>query len=131
MQRNFVEVIKKIENVLKIWNIRNLTLSGNITIFKTLAISKIVYISYLSNVPSAILDYLEIIHKKFIWRNKKPKIKHSTLISDYCDGGLKDIDIRSKIKALHLSWLKRIYDTNFHPWKLIPKFIFEKNLSVF
>ena len=30
------------------------------------------------------------------------------------------------IKAFHLSWLKRLYDGNFHPWKLIPNFIFEK-----
>ena len=97
MQRNFVDVIKKMENVLKVWNMRNLTLAGRITIFKTLAISKIVYISYLSHVPSEIINYLELIHKKFIWQNKKAKIKHSTLISDYCDGGIKDVDIRAKI----------------------------------
>ena len=38
LQRNFIDVIKNIENVLKIWKMRNLTLSGKITIFKTLAI---------------------------------------------------------------------------------------------
>ena len=126
LQRNFIDVIKKIENVLKVWNMRNLTLTGKITIFKSLAVSKIIYISYLSNVPSAVLDYLEGVHKKFIWNNKKAKIKHSTLISDYCDGGLKDLDIRAKIKALHLSWLRRLYDSNFHAWKLIPRYFFEK-----
>ena len=26
--------------------------------------------------------------------------------------------------ALQLSWLKRLYDKNFHPWKIIPKHIF-------
>ena len=126
IQRNFIDVIKKIENVLKVWNMRNLTLTGKIIIFKTLAISKIVYISYLSNVAPAILDYLEVIQKKFTWSNKRSKIKHSTLISEYCDGGLNDVDIRSKIKSLHLSWLKRLYDNNFHPWKLIPTYIFGK-----
>ena len=125
-QRNFVDVIKKIENVIKVWKMRNLTLLGKITIFKSLAISKIVYISYLSNVPPEIIAHLELIHKQFIWCNKRPKIKHSTLISDYCDGGLKDIDIKSKIDALHLSWIKRLYDNNFHPWKIIPHFYFKK-----
>ena len=105
---------------------RNLTLAGKITIFKSLAISKIVYISYLSHVPPEVFNYLQLIHKKFIWHNKKAKIKHSTLISDYCDGGLKDVDIRAKITALHLSWLKCLYDTNFHPWKHIPNFLFGK-----
>ena len=38
--------------------------------------------------------------KKFIWRKKQPKIKHSTLISDYKDGGYKDTDIGTKILSL-------------------------------
>ena len=37
-EENFIELIKKIENVLKIWRIRNLTVQGKITTFKTLAI---------------------------------------------------------------------------------------------
>ena len=51
---------------------------------------------------------------------KRPNIKHSTLIGDYAKGGLKDIDILSKFKSLHLFWLKRLFDENYHPWKLIP-----------
>ena len=38
---NFIKLIKKIENILKIWRIRNLSVQGKITIFKTLAISKL------------------------------------------------------------------------------------------
>ena len=49
------------------------------------------------------LDYLEVIQKKFTWSNKRSKIKHSTLISEYCDGGLKDVDIRSIIEYLIVS----------------------------
>ena len=41
-EENFIKLIKKIENVLKIWRIRNLTVQGQITIFKTLAIFKII-----------------------------------------------------------------------------------------
>ena len=36
----------------------------------------------------------------------KPKIKHSTLIADYADGGLKDIDIKAKLNSIHLSWIR-------------------------
>ena len=35
IEENFIMLIKKIENVLKIWRIRNLTVQGKITIFKT------------------------------------------------------------------------------------------------
>ena len=68
----------------------------------------------------SILDQLNTIHKKFIWDNKRAKIKHSSLIANYDQGGLKDIDIVTKIKALQLSWIKRLLDDNFHPWKIIP-----------
>jgi hypothetical protein len=36
------------------------------------------------------------------------------------EGGLKDIDIKCKFLSLHLSWIKRLFDNNFHPWKNIP-----------
>ena len=121
--KNFLTIINKIENVLKLWKMRSLTIGGKITIFKTLAISKIVYIAHMSAVPECVITHLEKIHKDFIWNNKKSKIKHSTLISDYSFGGLRDIDIKSKIKALQLSWIKRLYDSNFHPWKIIPMHI--------
>ena len=58
--------------------------------------------------------------------NKKAKIKHSTLIANYEQGGLKDIDITTKIKSLQLSWIQRLHDDNFHPWKIIPTFVFSK-----
>ena len=66
------------------------------------------------------------IQKNFIWDGKIPKIKHSTLICDYDEGGLKDIDIKSKIASFHLCWLKRLYTDNFHPWKNIPLKLIEK-----
>ena len=129
-EKNFTGTIKKICNVLKVWKMRNLTLIGKIVIFKSLAISKIISTSYMSTVPTTVLNNLVTIHKDFIWDGKKPKIKHSTLIANYSDGGLKDIDIPSKIRALQLSWLKRLLDDSFHPWKVIPLHFLSK-LTVF
>ena len=74
----------------------------------------------MSNIPTEIIKLVEQIHKDFIWNKKRPSIKHTTLIGDYSIGGLKDVDIPSKFKSLHLSWLKRLFDDNFHPWKQIP-----------
>ena len=56
------------------------------------------------------------MHKEFIWSGKRPKIKHSTLIGDYREGGLKDIDIDAKFRSLKFMWIKRLNDSNFHPW---------------
>ena len=55
---------------------------------------------------------------------KKPKIKHSTLIAGYSEGGYKDVDIETKISALKVTWVKRLLNSNFHSWKIIPTILF-------
>ena len=75
---------------------------------------------YASSVQYISVDVVEEISKiqaDFIWRGKRPKIKHSSLISNFENGGLKNIDIENRLKALKLSWIKRLLDSNFHPWK--------------
>ena len=43
--KNLLEIIKKIQNVLRVWRMRSLTLEDKIIVFKTRAISKMVYFS--------------------------------------------------------------------------------------
>ena len=44
-QKNFVKSITNMQNVLNLWRMRNITLQGKIVIFKTLALSKTVYLT--------------------------------------------------------------------------------------
>ena len=53
---------------------KQLTIEGTIVIFKTLAISKIVYLALQTNTPNIIIGELEKIQKKFIWNNSTPKL---------------------------------------------------------
>ena len=76
---NFCMAVKNICNVIKLWRMRHLSLEGKITIFKSLALSKIVYMALLTIVPKSIMEELNEIQKKFLWSNKKCKIKHGTL----------------------------------------------------
>ena len=89
--RNFVETISKMEEILSIWSYRALTLIGRISVFKILALSKILYISSMKTVPKFITVKLDKLQKSLVWKSKKPKIKHSTLIRDYSEGGLKKL----------------------------------------
>ena len=83
---------------------------------------------------------IQTLHKDFIWNGKKPKIKHTALISDYTNGGLKDININCKLCSLKFSWIARLlYNYNFHPWKVIANeilrplgecYVFHTNLSL-
>ena len=108
---------------------RNLTLERKITIFKTLAIPKITHLASVAVLPDSTITQLNKIHKEFIWNHKRPKIKEKTLINNFDKGGLKDADIPSKIASLQCSWVKRLFDRNFHEWKIIPLFLFEKYLG--
>ena len=49
------------------------------------------------------------------------RVKQTTLIGNYSDGGLMAVDIVSKLKALKMTWIRRLVDNNFHPWKIIPR----------
>ena len=118
-EKHFLESITKIQNVLKVWRMRRLTLEGKIIVFKTLAISKIVFLSLISKVPTEIISELEIIQKHFLWPSK-PKIKNETLCSDFKHGGLKNVNIQKKIIRLQCSWVRRLYDDSFHEWKVMP-----------
>ena len=66
------------------------------------------------------MDQLYSLKKDFIWRGRPPKIKHTSLIADYVDGGYKDVDIATKLESLKIMWIKRMLDNNFHMWKAIP-----------
>ena len=88
-------------------------------IFKTLAISKIVYLALITNVPKVIVEELQKIQKKFLWQNSRPKIKHKTLSNTFETGGLKNVDINLKVISLQCSWIKKVYDEGFHERKVI------------
>ena len=72
-QGNFIKLIKTIENVLKIWRIRNLTVQNKITIFKTSAISKVIHLALVTNVPQAIIDQLIKFRKTLFGIENTPK----------------------------------------------------------
>ena len=90
-----------------------LSIEGKITVFKILALSKIIHLA-LVTVPKSTILALNKIQKEFFWKNSNPKIKHSTLCSNYEKVGLKNVDITSKIISLQCSWIKRLFDKSAH-----------------
>ena len=126
VQNNFLDTVKSIQQVLRFWNSRMLSLEGRIIIFKTLAISKIVYLAFLTVIPNSLIEELQKIQKTFIWHSSRPKISHKTLCNNFENGGLKHVDISSKIISLQCSWLRKLCDENFHEWKIIPSHLINK-----
>ena len=99
----------EIENVLKAYSTRLLSLIGKITVIKTLAIPKLVYL--LTVLPSPGLKFIQAVEnlfRNFIWNKGKPRISLSQLSQDISDGGLKLTDLRFFESALKISWIGRL-----------------------
>ena len=71
------------------------------------------------SVPQKFCDTLKSLHREFIWNDKKAEIKHSSLIGEYRNGELKDVDIDGKILSLKILWVRQLKDSNFHPLKVL------------
>ena len=66
---------------------------------------------------------------KFIWKNKKDKIKREVMFLDYAQGGLRAPNIHVLSKSLKLAWISRLLADDHNSgesWKAIPNYIFER-----
>ena len=55
-QKNYCEAIISIHGILKLWRMGNLSIEDKIGVFKTLAISKLIYLALLAVIPNHIND---------------------------------------------------------------------------
>ena len=99
-EKNILNHTVKIQNIIKLWKLRKLTIEGKIVVFKSLAISKVIHLALVTEIPTSTNSLFTKIQMEFIWNGKNPKIKNSTLFNDYENGGLKNIDIFSKVTML-------------------------------
>ena len=53
---NFSEHIVKIENILKLWRMKQLTLEGTIMVFKFLAISEVIHLLLITKLHNNTID---------------------------------------------------------------------------
>ena len=74
--------IVKFQNILKLWKLRNLTIEGRIIAFKSLAISKLIHLAFVTKIPTSTINLLTKILMEFIWKGENPKIKNSVLCND-------------------------------------------------
>ena len=81
----------------------------------------------MKDVQSSTIAQLEKTQKQFIWKNRNPKLKHTTLCKEYEQGGLKNVHIFFKITSLQCSWVKRLYHDSFYASKVIPLFLIKNH----
>ena len=124
---NFKPKIAKMRQLLNSWKCRRLSLKGKITVVNSLAISKLIYLCNTIYTPKQVYTEVKEAVTNFIWDGKNAKIAYSTLINDIHEGGLKLVDLETKVKSLHIAWTGRLCSNIKVRWKIIPGIVFETN----
>ena len=81
-----------------------MSIIGHIIIFKSLALSKVIYQCNYLETPDDIIKQLNQLAFNLIWQYKPDKVKRGTIISDYECGGLRMIDVECFIDAQKIMW---------------------------
>ena len=124
---NFNKKIQKLQTKLDMWRSRDLTIFGRAMLIKTLGISQLIYSASNLDAPKGIVEIVRIKSFKFLWKNKKDKIKRSGLYQDLDNGGIRMPDFDIMLKALKLAWIPRLLLTSDNSnWCIIPKHYFRK-----
>ena len=105
---NFRKRLHKMENTLKLWKRRKLTLKGRIIVCNSLIIPKLLYPCSVINTPEKVIKEAKAIITNYIWNGKKTKIRYEILCQTTGKGGINLVDIENKIVSLKLSWVKRL-----------------------
>ena len=106
----------------------DLTIFGRAMLIKTLGILQLIYSVSNLDAPKGIVEIVRTKSFKFLWKNKKDKIKRSGLYQDSDNGGIRmnNFDI-IMLKALKLTWIPRLLRTlDNSNWCIIPKHYFKR-----
>lgn len=106
IDKNFLVVTKKCQEVMDTWDDRNLSLVGRVLIVNSLVIPKLVYLLQTLNITKRRLGFLERRISRFIWKGMGCKLKLNILEWGKERGGLGLIPVDLKARALRLKTIK-------------------------
>ena len=133
-QLNWNSKIDTCKMMINKWNARHLTFYGKITVIKSLILPKFTYLMQSITTPKHIINEINTILYKFLWSNKKEKVKRAILITKPTDGGLGMIDLNTYIKTLKMKWVKTLNEQDNSSWKILPTYYFNQygtNMLIF
>ena len=126
MNRNNIDkVLTMVNNQLKAWSNRGLSLLGKFLIFKTYGLSQILYVTSVITLDKKDEAKITELIYRFVWIRDmdKPKapdrIKRQILNRPVRDLGFGMINFIDVIRSIRIKTVLRIINTENHPLKLI------------
>ena len=104
---------------MNLWKSRGLSIPGkvHINIIKAILLPKMIYPSSFLSTPATVIKEFNSLVLNFLW-NGKDKVTRRSTYAPYDSSGFKMIDYETIVRALSLSWLKRVVDVECYGfWK--------------
>ena len=111
--------LEKVNSLLRVWKMRNLTYYGKITIIKTLIASQFVYIATCLPIPQKFVVNLNRLIYSFLWGSKREKVKRAVVTRAAEEWGLNMVDIQTKFQSLQLSWFSKYMKGGKSQWRIL------------
>ncbi len=108
IQKNLIEKLSKIRTIININKARNMSIKGKITFLRAMVMPNLLYIASILFIPKDFIAEIDKLFFDFIWPKGKHHVKKNVLIQKTCDGGLNMPDVHTMVKALRLTWVKRL-----------------------
>ena len=106
---NYQKKLNELKNLIGQWSRRLLSPLGKITVIKTLMLPKLTHLFIsLPNPDPNIIDEIEKLFFSFLWKQKPDKISRKQIIQNFKNGGLNMIHLKSFMKSMKITWMKRL-----------------------
>ena len=111
---NYEKTINRAQAILNQWSTRGLSLLGKVLVINTLIASLFVYkMTVLPPFPDKYVKQMNDMMNRFLWNNKKPKIKLEILQLSKKHGGAGLVNFERKDISLKFAWVKTIMSDSF------------------
>ncbi len=114
---NYNTKIASMENIMKSWSARNLSLRGKVVVIKSLLLSKFQYLVAALGIPDQdIIRKINRLLYKFLWKGSE-KLKRSVMINNRDKGGIDMPDFETICKCSMIKWVHRYIHSDECNWK--------------
>ena len=104
---NTTQQLQMIDNLIKIWNTKNIKLYGRVIIVKTLLISQLIYYVNCLHINNPSFTKLQAKLNSFVWSNKKHFFKKE-IYAPKEKGGLDMINLECFFRTIKLNRINRL-----------------------
>ena len=118
--QNFYSKLNTMENIIKMWKQRHLTILGKNVLINALINSSFLFNAQIEIPPPNFIKLVDQQNKNFLWGGTA-KIAHNTLIADYNSGGIRYKDLDCFIISINMKFLLNLTSKTVSCCTILPR----------